>query len=81
MVVIAQESGSVETARAVVASVTERFYLLATYPRVGRARDNLQPGLRSFTAGNYVILYKIEGEDVVILHIVHGRRDIEALLP
>jgi toxin ParE1/3/4 len=77
---IAQESGSVDTARTVIASVTERFYLLATYPRIGRAGDNLRPSLRSFAVGNYIILYKIEGEDVVILHIVHGRRDIEALL-
>jgi len=37
--------------------------------------------LRSFTGGKYVILYKVEGEDVVILYIVHGRRDVEALLP
>jgi toxin ParE1/3/4 len=78
---IAQESGNADVARTVIASVTERFHLLATHPRIGRARDNLLPGLRSFTVGNYVILCKIEGEEVVILHIVHGRRDTEALLP
>ena len=78
---VAQDSGSADTAKAVVASVTRRFHLLAIYPHLGRVRDDLRPGLRSFSAGNYVIIYKIEGEDVVILHVFHGRRDIEALLP
>ncbi len=28
--------------------------------------------------GQYVIVYRIENEDVVILHVFHGSRDIEA---
>jgi toxin ParE1/3/4 len=76
---IARESGSVETARAVVSSITERIHFLSDYPRIGRRRDDLRPGLRSYPAGNYVILYRIEGAGVVIVHIFHGRRDIEGL--
>ena len=75
---IARESGRVETARAIVARITERFYFLSVYPRIGRRRDDLRPGLRSFPADDYVILYRIEGADVVIVHIFHGRRDIES---
>ena len=63
-----------------VTSLAERFYLLAEYPQLGRRRDDWRPGLRSFTAGNYVILYRIDGEDVLIVHLLHGRRDIEGLL-
>ena len=29
--------------------------------------------------GEYVIVYCIEDEDVLILRVAHGRRDIEAL--
>ena len=76
---IAEQSGSVEAARSVVASITERVSLLATFPHLGRTRDDLRPGLRGFTVGDYVILYRIEGEDVLILHVIHGRRDIAAL--
>jgi toxin ParE1/3/4 len=61
-----------------VASITERFSLLAAFPYAGRARGDLRPGLRSFSVGDYVILYRIEREDVVILPVIHGRRDIEA---
>jgi toxin ParE1/3/4 len=62
------------------ASITGRFYLLARYPQLGRQREVLRPALRSYPAGNYVILYRIEGPDVLILHVFHGRRDIEALI-
>lgn len=56
---IARESGRPEVAGRVIESITERFYLLATYPQLGRRRDELRPGLRSFAAGNYVILYRL----------------------
>jgi plasmid stabilization system protein ParE len=39
----------------------------------------LRPGLRSFPVGEYIILYRFEGEDVLILHVMHGSRDIQAL--
>jgi toxin ParE1/3/4 len=77
---IAEASGSTDAARNVVASITQRFNLLSRHPRLGRRRDDLRQGLRSFPAGNYLIVYRIEGRDVLIVHIFHGRRDIEALI-
>ncbi len=82
---IARESGSVDTATRVLESITERFWLLARYPHMGRRRDDdLRPGLRSFTADEYVIIHSIihsviEDDVVLILHVVHGSRDIVAL--
>jgi toxin ParE1/3/4 len=77
---IAQEGGNTEIARNVVASITRRFDLIARYPQLGRKRDELRRGLRAYPAGNYLILYRIEGPDVLIVHVIHGRRDIEALI-
>src|SRR5712671_2995230 len=78
---IAKESGSVEIADRLIDSITERFYLLACHPHIGRRRDeDLRPGLRSFPVGEYVIIYRVEEEDVLILHVFRGSRDIEALL-
>jgi toxin ParE1/3/4 len=78
---IARESGSVDIATRVVESITERFWLLARFPYLGRQRDeDLVPGLRSFAADDYVIIHRIEENDVIlILHVVHGSRDIAAL--
>jgi toxin ParE1/3/4 len=76
---IAKESGSVERADRIVHSITERFYLLSGNPHIGRRRDDdLRPGLRSFPVGQYVIIYRIEDEEVIILHVFHGSRDIES---
>jgi toxin ParE1/3/4 len=77
---IARESGSIERADRVVDTITRRFHLLATHPRIGRERSDLRPGLRGFPVDAYVILYRIEGEDVLILHVLDGRRDIAALV-
>ena len=78
---IARESGSADIATRVVEAITERFWLLARYPFMGRRRDeDLRLGLRSFPADDYVIIHRIEENDVVlILHVVHGSRDIHAL--
>ena len=64
----AKESGSLETARRVIESITDRFHLLGANPYAGRARDDdLGPGRRSFPAGR----------DVLILRVAHSSRDIE----
>ncbi len=69
---IARESGSADIADRLIDSITERFFLLANHPYVGRRRnDDLRPGLRSFPVGEYVIIYRIQDDDVLILHVAH----------
>jgi len=43
-------------------------------------RDDLRPGIRSIPVGEYVIFYRRDGEDVLVLHVLHGRRDIGSIL-
>jgi plasmid stabilization system protein ParE len=37
-------------------------------------------GVRRRVHGNYLIFYRIVGEMIVILHVLHGARDYEAIL-
>jgi len=77
---IAAKSSSADIADRLVDSITDRFFLMASHPYLGRARDeDLRPGLRSFPVAEYVIIYRIDGEDVVILRVLRGSRNIEAL--
>ncbi len=77
---IAKKSGSMDVADRLVDSITQRLYRLSRNPFMGRSRDeDLRPGLRSFPVGEYIIIYRIEDEDVMILHIVRGSRNIQAL--
>jgi toxin ParE1/3/4 len=75
-----RESGSIEIADRLIDSITDRFALLGKYPHAGRRRDDLRQGLRGFPVGRYVILYRVDDDDALILRVVHGRRDLEALL-
>ena len=77
---VAKESGSMDVATRLIDSIAERFVLLASFPYAGRARDeDFGAEFRSFAVGEYVIVYCIEGEDVLILRVVHGKRQLEGL--
>jgi toxin ParE1/3/4 len=76
---VAKESGSIEIATRLIDTITDRFFVLTGFPYIGRARDVFGPGCRSVTVGEYVIVYCIENEDALVLRVVHGRRDLEAL--
>lgn len=79
---VAQESGSIKVANRLIDSITNHFTLLAGFPNLGRSREReLGVGCRSFAVGEYVIVYCLKGEDVLILRVVHGRRDLDALFP
>jgi toxin ParE1/3/4 len=49
--------------------------LLATQPHSGQVVNNM-PGLRRFVMGEYIAFYRIEGRDIAIVRIFHGRRDL-----
>ena len=77
---VAHESGSDEIARRQVLSIADRFFLLARHPYLGRPRDyDLGAGRRSYPVDRYVIVYRIDGQNVLILRVIHGSRDIQAM--
>ena len=49
---------------------------LATFPGLGRRRDDFRPGLRSYPAGQHVVFYREGGDEVVVRRIIHRRRDV-----
>jgi toxin ParE1/3/4 len=73
-------NGSTDIADRLADSITARFLLLGTHPRAGRHRDDLRPGVRVFPVGEYVIVYRVDGNDVLIQRVVRGSRDLGALL-
>ena len=73
-------SAGVDIADRLVDALTTRFFLLGKYPRAGRRRDDLRPGIRSFPVSGYIVLYRLEGEDVLIQRVVRGSRDLDTLL-
>ena len=69
-----------DVATRLIDTITGRFFFLAGFPDVGRARDDdFGAGSRGIAVGEYVIVYCVAGQDVLILRVVPGRRDLEAL--
>ena len=69
-----------DAADGLVDSLTARLPILARFPHLGRLRTQVAPGIRSFSYRRYLILYRVVDEGVQIVRVVHGRRDVEAIL-
>ncbi len=52
---------------------------LAINPYMGRKRDELRRGLRSFPHGAYMIFYFPTSNGIDAIRILHGARDIEKI--
>jgi toxin ParE1/3/4 len=78
---VAKESSSIEIANLLIDTITDRFPMIGGFPHLGRSREaELGRGHRSLAVGDYVIVYRIEDGNILILRVVHGRRNLERLL-
>lgn len=59
--------------------IDETLCLLAGAPGLGRARDDIAPGLRYFPIGSYVILYEALQDGITVVRLVHGARHFARL--
>jgi toxin ParE1/3/4 len=46
---------------------------------MGRSRDELLPGLRSFPFGRYILFYLPLTDGVDLIRVLHSARDIDAV--
>jgi toxin ParE1/3/4 len=77
---IAEESQSIERAEMFLDRFAALFSRLARNPYLGRRRDNLRAGYRSFPVDDYVVFYCLKSADeVLVLRVIHGKRDLEGV--
>lgn len=65
-----------QAATRLLLSIDERCALLADNPQLGPARPDIAPDLRYFPFGNYLILYREVSNEVEIVRVLHGARDL-----
>ena len=65
---------------ATIELLDQKTATLAATPGIGRAREELQPNLRSLAVGNYVIFYRASPDGIEVVRVLHGKRDVEAIL-
>ena len=61
----------------VLDAIQRRWQQLSLYPYSGVAREDIAPGLRSLVAGQYLTLYRVAADGILIIRVLHGRRRIE----
>jgi toxin ParE1/3/4 len=52
---------------------------LIRLPLLGRPRGGVLPGIRSLLVNPYVVFYRLHNNEVEIVRVLHGRRDIDTL--
>jgi len=70
---------SIDAADRWVDRLDEQLGLLAEQPMMGRSRDELSPGVRSFPLGRYVIFYAPLDDGIDVIRVLHGARDVDAV--
>jgi len=71
--------GNETLADAFVGLIDQKFHGLAGHPNLGRSRNELEEGLRSFPVGMYIIFYRVIPAGVEIVRVLHGSRDLNAI--
>ncbi len=61
-----------------LAKIFDKFPMLASFPEMGKKRDNLLKGLRSFPVKPYVVFYAKTKDGIEIFRILHQSRDFES---
>jgi toxin ParE1/3/4 len=71
---------NIAAADAWIDKLDEQLLLLASHPLMGRSREELAEGIRSFPIGRYVIFYLPETNGITVVRILHSARDIDAAM-
>lgn len=68
---------SIVHADAFIDNIDAKLRILAEQPMMGRAREELAAGLRSFAVGRYVLFYEVIICEIVLVRVLHGARDTD----
>jgi toxin ParE1/3/4 len=60
----------------VVRRITAAALALRDFPLRGTTRPEIGAGVRSIVSGKYLVLYRVGGDAVEIVRVLHGARDL-----
>ncbi len=68
-----------QAAQRFVKRLKEKCRFLVTTPFAGTSHDDLSPGLRAFSVGDYVIYYHPTETGIRVERVLHGSRDVDMM--
>ncbi|MCC5982373.1 MAG: type II toxin-antitoxin system RelE/ParE family toxin [Oceanicaulis sp.] len=75
-----QEWGEAQSER-YLDRLNDTFHRLVLMPGLGRARDDIRPGVFSYPAGRHMVWYRPVETGIEILRVLHTRQRSEDALP
>ncbi len=66
-------------ARQVVEKIVSKSEILEDFPEIGRTVPEIgEPDVRELFVYSYRLIYEVGQDDVMILAVIHGRRDLSS---
>ena len=56
-----------------------RFVFLAENPNAGKSIDRIAPGFRQFPQGRHVVFYRMQGDQVEVVRVLHKRQLVDEI--
>jgi toxin ParE1/3/4 len=70
-----------QAARRFIKRLRDKARQISETPGMGRSRaEDLRPDLFSFPVGEYILFYREQPGGIVLVRVIHGSRDLPALL-
>jgi toxin ParE1/3/4 len=60
-----------------IQDLNKAFISLAQSPKKGRACEEIRKGYRKYLIGKHIIFYKLKGNDIEIVRVLHQNRDVD----
>lgn len=57
----------------------DRLALWSSQPKMGTARDELGPGIRSLPTGRYVVFFEPLADGIDVIRVLHSSRDVDQI--
>ena len=72
---------SEQVAKRTILQIDSECRKIAEMPGIGTRCDHIRAGMRKWIFRKYLIFYEVKAEGVLVVRILHGRRDLRTAFP
>jgi toxin ParE1/3/4 len=72
---------SIDAGDRFVETFNQKCQHLARFPYIGKSYTRFRPGLRGLLMMDYIVFYQVIEDNVEILRVINGYRDLQSVFP
>ena len=70
---------NIKIADSFVDKIKQKFNILISFPESGPKREDIWPNARILIEGSYIVIYVFKNDQISILRVIHGARDLSEI--